>query len=172
MALCAEAAASSRCHELQQDGWLHGCTAAQSAWMVEAAEGVSRWHDKVLSMRQCGTPVARGQLCNRSTAARGRSAITPGGCDARLVALEAEQLRWRKEAGALSCNAHSVGPNGGFCLGKKRKVGGNFYMGKSLARHLSTLFEQQDVLDIGCGLGQSVCWLRVLVTSPCQQASR
>lgn len=63
-------------------------------------------------------------------------------------------MRWRKEAGILSCQYRGVGPTGGFCLDASKKLLGDAgCLAQPLASQLALLFANGSVIDVGAGAG-------------------
>jgi hypothetical protein len=87
----------------------------------DARATARRWRTTVRALLRCdggSTPAA----LQRAVPSESRTALCAEGFvergDARSAGAdaEAEALRWRKEAGRLSCLATGHGPTGGFCL--------------------------------------------------------
>jgi len=87
-------------------------------------------------------------------------------CRADLVATMTLQTYWRRAAGSLSCLFDGVGPTGGFCvqewyrnMARKSRTSRsvepsqNSCVNPAFAAALGTLFANQSVVDLGCGLG-------------------
>ena len=127
-----------------------------SCELATAAAATRRdfWRSKVewlqcrRTQRMCGDAVPMPLL---SSSAAGCAHCEDAEAQVRLIRLDEDALRWRKDAGRLSCELDGRGPTGGFCMYGRSPP--NSGLDSELSEALATTLVNSTVLDLGCGMG-------------------